>query len=154
MTEPEPTKTEPAVVAAPAPVVTPVEKPTPAAVEPEAPVVVEPVVEDPEDASDAALRAWAKDNNIEGVPGSGKLSAAWREQLTSAMSAALDPKEEGSVKPASPESSSSETTSTTGDSTDQESPGSTEEEKPEPAPEYRSVWQAPETWVSGQTYTA
>lgn len=110
-----------------------------------------------EDASDAQLRAWARENGIEDVPGSGKLSAAWREQITAAMAAelAMDPKDEGSVEPASSKSSpTTETTSTTGDSTDQENSGSTEEETPEPAPEYRSVWQAPETWVSSQAFTA
>jgi len=114
----------------------------------------EPEVPSEDDASDAQLRTWARDNGIEDVPSSGKLSAAWREQITAAIAAdlAMDPKDEGSVKPVSP--TSSETTSKTGDSTYQENLGSAEEEKPESAPEYRSVWEAPDTWVSGQTYTA
>jgi hypothetical protein len=128
-----------------------------AAPEGAAPDMVEPEDTSAEDASDAQLRAWARDNGIEDVPGSGKLSAVWREQITAAMAAdlAMDPKDEGSVEPASSKSSpTTETTSTTGDSTDQKNLGSTEEESPEPAPEYRSVWQAPETWVSSQAFTA
>lgn len=39
----------------------------------------------PSDISDADLRSWARDNGVEGVPGSGKLSAAWREKITIAM---------------------------------------------------------------------
>lgn len=112
---------------------------------PETPVTEDPVVTEPvttedqvtaEDASDAALRAWAKDNDVEGVPGSGKLSAAWREQLTNDMAAALDPKVEASAETVSPESSTSETMTE------------------EPAVEYRSVFEPPETWVSSQHFTA
>lgn len=149
-TDPVPEATvssEPAVEATPAP------EPVVADL---APVVEEPPVDEAsaaEDASDAALRAWARDNGIEGVPGSGKLSAAWREQITAAMTAALDPKEEVSAEATSPESSISVETETT--STSEENPHPTEEPKqPEPVFEYRSVFEAPNTFVSSQAYTA
>ncbi len=135
----------------------------------EPPVVTEPVAtEEPvtaEEVSDAELRAWAKDNGIEGVPASGKLSASWREQITTAMVAVLSPKDEASVDNTSTELSISMTT----DSTDQENPDSTDEESSpvEKTPvvvapvapefesgEYRSVFRAPNTFVTSQTYTS
>jgi len=100
-----------------------------------------------EDASDAELRTWARDNGIEDVPGSGKLSATWRETITTAMTAALDPKDEASAEDTSLASSTSSETTTDGE----EASPSTE---PEPVAEYRSVFQAPATWVSSQTFTA
>ena len=110
-----------------------------------------------EDASDAALRAWARDNGIEGVPGSGKLSAAWREQITAAMTADLDPKEEVSAESGdSPESSTSvETmTETTTGSSGEETSAPTEPVQPEfETGEYRSVFKAPNTFITSQTYT-
>lgn len=133
--------------------------------EPEEPTVTEETVvtesvatEEPtttEEISDAELRAWAKENGIEGVPASGKLSATWREQITVAMAAALDPKEEASVDAISTESSTSTETS----STDQESTDSTDEETPveaaaKPVFEYRDYFQAPNTFVTSQTYTS
>lgn len=142
MTEPTP---EPVVEETPAPAsvaepASATEEPSASSeptVESEAPVAPEAEPDtSAEDASDAALRAWAKDNGIEGVPGSGKLSAAWRDQITAAMTAALDPKEEASAEVASPESSSSETSSE------------------EPVVEYRTPYVPPETWVTGQLYTA
>lgn len=117
------------------------------------PIFTEPVVEETsaEDASDAELRAWAKDNGIEGVPGSGKLSAAWREQITNAMAAALDPKDEASVEATSSESSTS--LETMNETSEEEVPPSAEEPEPEPEVEYRSVFQAPNTFVTSQQYT-
>jgi hypothetical protein len=131
----------------------------------EEPVVTEPVITEDsttEDASDAALRAWAKENGIEGVPASGKLSAVWRDQITTAMAVALDPKDEVSVAPEdSPESSTSETTTeepASGSSGEEETSPPTEEPvavQPEfETGEYRSVFKAPNTFVSGQAYTA
>ena len=119
--------------------------------------------ETPEEAaSDAALRSWAKDNGIEGVPASGRLSATWRDQITAAMAAALDPKEEASAEATSSESSTSSDTTKTDPEEPTQEDGSTEAPVAEPAPvqpefetgEYRSVFRAPETWVHSQTYTA
>lgn len=171
----------------------------PAATEPapeptvtETPAVTEPVTTDPaataeepapvddpttavdESASDAELRAWAKDNGIEDVPASGRLSAAWRDQIITAMAAALDPKDEASAEPgaSSPPSTSPETTTTetTAEPTGGESPSASTEEAPAERPltgpgsdqpefahggsEYRSVFQAPNTFVTGQAFTA
>jgi hypothetical protein len=106
-----------------------------------------------EDATDAELRAWARDNGIEGVPASGRLSATWREQITAAMTAALDPKEEGSAEATTPESSTSvEETTTETDTPDGESPSPSTES--EPVVEYRSVFQPPNTFVDSQTFTS
>lgn len=118
-------------------------------------------------AADAQLRLWAKANGIEDVPANGRLSAAWREQITAAMTAALvvDPKEEASAETTSTESSDSSSSETT---TETPSDGPTEEEpkaevKLEPAlpniPEfetgtYRSVFYPPNTFVSSQYYTS
>lgn len=106
-----------------------------------------------EAASDAELRAWAKDNGIDGVPTSGKLSTSWREQITAAMAAALDPKAEASVEATPPESSTSVETMT-----EEKETGfgeSSTQTKPEFEPvEYRSVFQAPNTFVTSQTFTA
>lgn len=175
--------------------------------DPESPEVLaaeEPApVDDPttavrEDASDAELRAWAKDNGIEDVPTSGRLSSAWRETIINAMAAALaaDPKEEVSAETTStdsltPESetvpeetvTTEETTTLSADgevsslsteepeaeveaapvetepeATVDEEPEVEEEKKPV-APEfetgtYRSVFKAPNTFVSSQAYTA
>lgn len=134
-----------------------------------------------EDASDAQLRQWAKDNNIEGVPATGRLSAAWRDQISAAMASALndmatalDPKEEASVEVTSSDPSDQsememttstngeETSSQTNDSSDEESQDEeevVEEEVAPVAPEfetgtYRSVFKAPDTFVSSQAYTA
>lgn len=76
-----------------------------AAAEEPAPVD-DPTTEVREDASDAELRAWARDNGVEGVPASGKLSSAWRETIINAMAAALaaDPKEEASAEATSTDS--------------------------------------------------
>lgn len=143
----------------------------------DAPVTAEEEETPEEAASDAALRTWAKDNGIESVPANGKLSAAWREQITNAMAGALtdvatalDPKGEDSVEPTSSDSSISvKATTEPDDSTDEESPAedSADEpeeelvvEEPEPvAPEfetgtYRSVFKAPNTFVTSQAYTA
>lgn len=123
-----------------------------------------------EGTSDADLRAWAKDNGIDDVPASGKLSVSWRETITNAMAAALDPKDEGTA----------ETTSTTSSTPETETKSETEwipdpeerealkadldealaadlqllKEAEEPVVEYRTPWVAPETWVTGQAYTA
>jgi hypothetical protein len=132
----------------------------------QAPVVAtaepEPEVSDSaetaEDASDAQLRQWAKDNNIEGVPASGRLSSSWREQITNSMISSLDPKEEDSAE----DTSSTETSSLT---TEEETASSTTEGEAVEEPEvpvqpefetgtYRSVFKAPDTFVSGQAYTA
>lgn len=114
-------------------------------------------------AADAQLRLWAKANGIEDVPASGRLSAAWREQITTAMTAALvaDPKEEASAGTTSTESSDSSSSETT---TETPSDGPTDEVKLEqPAlpniPEfetgtYRSVFYPPNTFVSSQYYTS
>jgi hypothetical protein len=134
------------------------------------PVVVAEEEETPEEiASDSALRAWARDNGFEDVPTSGRLSAAWREQITNAMAAALDPKDEVSAEATSSDSSISVETTTEDPSstdpegsTDESNLDSTDEENPveEPvAPEfetgqYRSVFKAPNTFVSSQAYTA
>lgn len=125
-----------------------------------------------EDASDAQLRAWAKDNGIDGVPASGRLSATWRDQITAAMNAAAEaaaaPAEESPAEPeAEPEIVSTDQSSP--DSTEEESPAEAEEEvaaerpltgpgsdQPEFAhggPDYRSVFQAPDTWMTSQAYT-
>lgn len=143
----------------------------------EAPVVSEPVTTDPavtaeepapvddpttavnEAASDAELRTWAKDNGIEDVPASGRLSAAWRDQIIAAMAAALDPKAEVSAVATPPESSTSvETTMTEEEpgSSGEEASASTEPVQPEfdnPWGEYRSVFQAPDTFMTGQAFT-
>lgn len=128
------------------------------------------LVDDPatavdESASDAELRAWARDNGLTGVPTGGRLSAAWREQIVTAMAAALDPKEEASAEP-SPTSDSSTpvTTGTTTvemtvvSSTGEETSLSTEKTPVQPefahGGEYRSVFYAPNTFVSSQTFTA
>lgn len=147
------------------------------------PAVEEPApVDDPvtvvdESASDAELRAWAKDNGVEDVPTSGRLSAAWRETILTAMAAALDPKEEASAEATStPEVSTSsdtvteeipttETVSTPdGESTSvpTEEPVSEDEEPGDPrldmpefeTGEYRSVYKAPDTFVTTQAFTA
>jgi hypothetical protein len=115
-------------------------------------VEVAPVVEEetPEEvASDSALRAWAKDNGIEDVPSSGRLSATWRDQITAAMTDALtsDPKEEASAEPTSTESSTSVKTTT-------EPPVPVRPEFDNPYNEYRSVFKAPDTFVTGQAFTA
>lgn len=136
----------------------------------EEPLVTESVTTDDaataEDASDADLRAWAKDNGIEGVPASGKLSAAWRDQIVSAMAEKLDPKEEDSAGTTSFESSTSvETTNTEEELLSGENDSSSEPEEeaaeepevvqPEREPtEYRSVYKAPNTFVSSQAFTA
>lgn len=132
-----------------------------ASTEPTVEVAPEPApVEDPamaaEDATDAELRAWAKDNGIDGVPASGKLSATWRDQITAAMAAAAEPVVEEE---------------TVVDSTDESTPDSTEEEtlaeeEPEVEAEevkptgpewesgvYRSVFQAPNTFITSQEHT-
>lgn len=90
-----------------------------------------------ESSSDAVLRTWARDNGIDGVPASGKLSASWRDQITAAMAEAQaeDPKVEDSAEG----TSSSELS-------DKVAP------EFEPA-EYRSVFKAPNTWVTSQTFT-
>lgn len=121
-----------------------------------------------EDASDAQLRQWAKDNGIDGVPASGRLSATWRDQISAAMAAALndmatalDPKDEDSAEDTSSESSipvEEETTSETEDATDESDPEEEVEVVPV-APEfetgtYRSVFKAPNTFVSSQAFTA
>jgi len=138
---------------------TPVEAPVAPVVEPTSEATVEstssegtvtaeaPEDASAEDASDAELRMWARDNGIEDVPGSGKLSATWRETITTAMTAALDPKDEASAEDTSLASSTSSETTMDGE----EASPSTE---PEPVAEYRSVFQAPATWVSSQTFTA
>src|SRR5690242_7897546 len=66
---------------------------------------VEPVVDDTaaSDPTDAELRAWASANGIEGVPASGKLSAAWREQITAAMAAEAAPEAPEEPEPAASE---------------------------------------------------
>lgn len=137
----------------------------------EAPVVAEPVVtEDPatvaaEDASDAQLRAWAKENGIEGVPASGKLSAAWREQITTAMAAPVTSEEEtiSSGSFTSVETLGETTVILTPDEADDpvgEESLAAEVVEPEPvAPEfetgeYRSVFKAPNTFMSSQAFTA
>jgi len=150
----------------------------------EAPVVTEPdttevpaTVEEPaEDATDAELRAWARDHGMENVPTSGRLSAAWREQITAAMAAAaLDPKEEASAEATSTEPSTSETTTEDAGQpwiTDPaelaqfkddieaalEADAKLAAAKPfvaeEPVVEYRTPYVAPDTWVTGQAYTA
>lgn len=103
-------------------------------------------VETPEDASDAKLRAWARENGIEGVPGKRTpLSTEWREGITNAMTAALNPKAEDSAGVTSSEPSASPETTT--------EPLSGEKTS-EPVVEYRSVFQAPNTFVSSQAYTA
>jgi len=150
--------------------------PTEAPVEtaPEATASTEPAVEVPtvevvpeetpeEIASDAALRAWAKDNGIEDVPASGRLSAAWREQITAAMAAALDPKDEASAETEDSSASSTsemvttEETTTDGESGEESTSAPTEPVQPEfdnPSGEYRSVFKAPAEWVHSQVYTA
>jgi len=165
---------------------TPVPEPALETTVTEAPVVTEPVTSDasvtveeetPEEiASDAALRAWAKDNGIEDVPTSGRLSAAWREQITIAMAAALAPKEEASAEDTSSEPSTSSETMTEEElSGIPWIPDSTElkdlrndlnfalekdlenlkkEWKEEQVVEYRSVFEPPNTWVTSQHYTA
>lgn len=122
-----------------------------------------------EDASDSQLRQWAKDNGIEGVPASGRLSATWRDQISAAMAAALndmatalDPKDEDSAEATSSDSSTPMETETTDDSTDQSNLDSTNEENAEPAPvapefetgTYQSVFKAPNTFVTSQAFTA
>lgn len=126
-----------------------------------------------EAASDAELRAWAKDNGIEDVPASGRLSATWRDQIVAAMAAALDPKDEASVEPSSPESSPTPETmteTTLEEPSSGESPSASTEEAPAEKPltgpgsdqpefshggtEYRSVFQAPNTFMTGQNFTA
>jgi len=137
--------TGPSPAAEPEKVVSVSSEPAVAAPEPEV---------DPEDASDAQLRTWAKDNGIEDVPANGKLSAAWREQITAAMAGALavDPKAEVTAEATTEPSTLKETTtekagtSTTGEET-------TPPTEPEPAP-YRTPWVAPHTWVTGQSFTA
>lgn len=136
--------------------------PTPTSASSDPTVDPAPVAEEetPEEAaSDAALRQWAKDNGIEGVPTSGRLSAAWRDEITAAMAdaQAQSPKVEASVSVTSSEPSTSDTAETappTG------GPEVTEEEAaPAPIPlereqmEYRSVFRPPNTWISSQTYT-
>ena len=109
-----------------------------------------------EDTTDAQLRLWAKDNGIEGVPASGRLSAFWREKITAAMASTLDPKEEDSVvDTSSPESSTSvETTmeeTETGTSGEETSPSTEEPVKVAPefeTGEYRSVFKPPNTFVN------
>lgn len=122
--------------------------------------------ETPEEvASDAALRAWARDNGMEDVPSSGRLSAVWRDQITAAMAAALDPKDEASVEAEDSSASSTSEMVTTETETTPEEPGgdgpsaSTEPvpvqpERDNPTGEYRSVFYAPNTFVTGQAYTA
>lgn len=115
-----------------------------------------------EDASDAALRAWARDNGVEGVPASGRLSASWREQITSAMAAAsLDPKEEATAEATSTDMSTSETTTEDGEPwiSDPEELAQLKEEldaalEADKVVEYRTPWEPPDTWVTGQSYTA
>ena len=130
--------------------------PEPEASEPDTstPAVTAEEPESPEEvASDAALRAWAKDNGIEDVPASGRLSASWRDQITSAMAAALDPKDEDSVESTSPDSSTS---------TETKEKTTTPESESEPAPaaesipevEYHSVFKPPNTFMSSQAFTA
>ncbi len=158
----------------------------PTAEEPPASVAEDEETETPEEAaSDAVLRQWAKDNGIDGVPASGRLSAAWREEITAAMaeSQAQNPKEEGSANDTSFEPSTSEdeeTESTTGgpkaaepkaevepepesetdaDAEAQDEGDEVEAEEQAPVPpereqmEYRSVFKAPNTWVSSQAFT-
>jgi hypothetical protein len=139
---------------------TPPPDPTPVDPAPEAPVEsvsTEPdpvLVDDPttsvdEAASDADLRAWAKDNGIEDVPASGRLSATWREQILAAQAAAAAPVvEEETVVDSTDQS--------TPDSTDEETPVEVEEVKPT-GPEwetgvYRSVFQAPNTFIVNQEH--
>ena len=99
-----------------------------------------------EDASDAELRTWARDNGIDGVPATGRLSATWREQITAAIAAAAEPPliEEEPVELVVEEPAA------------EEEPEA-EEVKPV-APEwetgvYRSVFKAPDTFVTSQAYT-
>jgi hypothetical protein len=134
----------------PTPAAEPVDSALPEATEPVT-VAEEPVAS--EDASDAELRAWAKENGIEGVPTSGKLSAAWREQITAAMAAALDPKDEASADSSTSVETTTEETTGSGESAS----APTEPVQPEfdnPYGEYRSVFKAPETFVHSQTYTS
>ena len=124
-----------------------------------------------EETSDADLRSWAKDNGIEDVPTSGKLSVSWREKIVNAMAKALDPKEEASAPTTSTTSSTPKTeTKSEGEpwiadpaeraafdagfkkALDKDLEAIKEEE-PEPEP-YRTPWVAPDTWVTGQAYTA
>lgn len=120
-----------------------------------------------EDASDAQLRAWAKDNGMEGVPTTGRLSAVWRENIILAMTEALaaDPKDAGTAQatPAVDSPGSSGTSSgTETETTELEKPAEVKLEKPlkvqpefdNPAGEYRSVWYPPDTYVSSQAFTA
>jgi hypothetical protein len=127
-----------------------------------------------EDASDSQLRAWAKANGVEGVPAGGRLSAVWRENIILAMTKALgsDPKDEGTAT-ATPEADSpgASATSTSTETVTEETRTEVALEKPvevkleqplkpiqaefdNPSGEYRSVWKAPDTWVTSQTFTA
>lgn len=130
-----------------------------AALEPE-PAEGAPVVS--EDISDATLRAWARDNGIEDVPASGKLSATWREQITNAMAnaLALDPKEEVSAEvtltepaPSLETVTTEETTTETVSTPDGESTSpSTEESKPEGSfVKGDSAFDSPNTFSTSQT---
>lgn len=111
-----------------------------------------------EAASDAELRAWAKENGIEGVPASGKLAASWREIIVNAMAVALDPKEEASAEATSTsEPSTPPATTMATDSTPAGESSSVQTEtevETEPVWEYRSVFQPPNTFVSSQAYTS
>lgn len=117
-----------------------------------------------EDASDAQLRAWAKDNGVEGVPTSGRLSAVWRENIILAMTRALalDPKDAGTAQATTPtdSSTSSDTETETTSEEGLDKPAEVKLELPlekplaTPVVEYRSVWEAPNTYVSSQTFTA
>lgn len=114
-----------------------------------------------EDASDAQLRQWAKDNGIEGVPASGKLSATWREQITGAMAdalndvaTALDPKGEDSAEATSSESST--LLKAKAEKASEEPVVEDKESAPAEPPvvEYHSVFEAPNTYVTSQAFTA
>lgn len=104
-----------------------------------------------EDASDAELRTWARDNGIDGVPATGRLSATWREQITAAIAAAAEP------PPAEEEPEPVVEEELVVEEPVAEEEPEAEEVKPV-APEwetgvYRSVFQAPDTFVTSQAYT-
>lgn len=116
--------------------------------------------ETPEEAaSDAALRAWARDNGIEGVPASGKLSAAWRDQITAAIAEAAteEPAEEEAAQeddfPQEDEDQAEvEAAFDSGEKVLTTPPAPVQPEFEQV--EYRSVFKAPNTWVSSQTFTS
>lgn len=118
----------------------------------EEPILVDdPVTAVDESAPDAELRAWAKDNGIEDVPASGRLSAAWREEILAAMTAALDSEEEPPVE--APPAESPPLVSTE-DPVEEESQTERPVQPEFETGEYRSVFKAPNTFVTSQNYTA